>query len=188
MPNLRIKLKKKGNPYKEESSALLELWGEIVIYCEEKVILNLEWDVSSFVEWFGDKKGYLKTEKFPFVFTNSIAESRDVLLDKIDDFSDLKEQFAYEDYLSEYFMNHHFHLRGTTTPAFYIGLSPENYGEISYFEDGKYYSYSFDMNEFLENTDKEIKQYLSTIVVNIENKEYFKDILGEYYSNVRFNK
>lgn len=185
MSKLKIRLNEKDNPYKEETSALLELWGEFVICYEEKVVLNLEWDVSSFIEWFADKRGYLKTEKFPFIFTNSIAESREELFDKIDNFSDLKEQFAYEDSLSEYFVNHRFHLRGTITPSFYIGLTPENFGEISYFENAKYYAYSFEMNEFLEETDKEIKQFLSTMAVNAENKEYFKDILGEYYSYVR---
>jgi hypothetical protein len=187
MKNLKIKLKKTNNPYKEETSTILELWGKFAIYYENETLLNLEWDVASFIEWFAEKKEYLKVEMFPFPFTNSIAESRELLFDKIDDFSNLQEQFAYEDWLTDYFMNHHFHLRGTTTPDFYIGLTPNGCGEISYYDNEKYYVYSFDMNRFLEETDKEIKRFLSTMTVNNENKEYFKETLAEYYSYMKTN-
>lgn len=189
MKNLKIKLKKTNNPYKEEMSTILELWGEFSIYWENVTLLNLEWDIASFIEWFAEKKEYLKEERFPFSFTNSIAESRELLYDKVDDFSDLQEQemFDYVDYLSDYFMNHHFHLRGTKTPDFYIGLTPNGCGEISYYDNEEYRVYSFDMDRFLEETDKEIKQFLSTIIVNDENEEYFKETLAEYYSYMKMN-
>ncbi|MFC0234496.1 hypothetical protein ACFFIF_10880 [Vagococcus entomophilus] len=185
MENLRIKLKIKDNPYKDESSALLELWGEFTLHYGDVSLLSLEWDVSSFIEWFAEKKEYLKVESFPFPFTNSIAESRDLLFDKMDDFSDLQEQFDYEDYLSDYFENHHFHLRGTKTPEFYMGLSPNDCGEISYYDDSQYNVYSFDMDEFLGEADKEIKQFLSTVTIKRKNKSYFEDTLGKYYSYIK---
>ena len=132
------------------------------------------------------KKEYLATEVFPFKFTNSIAESRDLLFDKIDDFSDEQEQeqFEYEDYLSDYFVNHYFHLRGTDTQSFYIGLIPNLNGEISCSVEDKYERYEFNMDSFISEVDEEIKKFLKTCDISNETKLFFKGSLSYYYKYV----
>ncbi len=182
MSKLTIKLKKKEHPYQNEPSSSFELWGEFLLCYGDKILVDVQWDMTDFIKWFVENKEYLRTEKFPFDFTNSIAESRDILFEKIDDFSDSQEQemFDYVDDLSDYFANHYFHLRGTDTYSYYIGLVPNSCGEISNCIDDEYHSFLFDMDEFLMEVDEEIKAFLSTIRIKQENKSFFSDQLSEY--------
>lgn len=129
MEKLSLTLKKKVTPY-EESSSKFELWGEFTLKHEGKLLAKVQWDLTDFIKWFMETKEILESEGFPFAFTNSIAESRDLLFEKIDEFSDSQEQemFDYVDYLSDYFTNHYFHLKGTNTQEYYIGLVPNGCG------------------------------------------------------------
>lgn len=186
MSNLKIEIKKRHYPYKDDISAPFNLWGEFIITCEESVLLDTEWDITVFIEWFIENKEYLKIEKFPFDFVNSIAESRDLLFNKVDTFNEEQEEemFEYVEVLSNYFSNHYLHLRGTDTQSFYIGLVQDGRGEISYTIDNTYYKYIFDMEKFLVQVDEEIKGYLKTVKLSEESQSYFKEILGSYYSYI----
>lgn len=186
MSKLKVELKKKEYPYEDDPSASFNLWGEIIICYEDEILLDTQWNITNFIEWFIENEEYLKIEKFPFEYTNSIAESRDLLFERVDDFSDSQEQemFDYVDELSEYFPNHYFHLRGTDTQSYYIGLTPTNGGEISYCVDDKYYSYNFDMDKFITRVDEEIKRFLESTQIKASTQSFFEEALPSYYSYI----
>ncbi|WP_037588046.1 hypothetical protein [Stenoxybacter acetivorans] len=186
MENLIVKLIKKNNPYKN-NCIKNDDWGEIIISYGNKILLDWEWGLLEFIEWFNEKKGKLAQNLFPqdppFIFVNSIAESRDILYSV--EFSDEEinkhQDVIYLEKLANYFSDHHFHLRGTLTPSFYIGLNIHGKGEISYgfnldhtgkisyglnvndlgetiyVDNNKYCSYIFNMSDFINTLEKEIK-------------------------------
>ncbi|WP_321388803.1 hypothetical protein [uncultured Enterococcus sp.] len=182
MENLKLVLRKKENPYKE-SSSIFELWGEFRLLYNDELLMDVEWDLTDFIRWFIDTKEFLKKERFPFHFSNSIAESRDVLFEKVDDFSDSQEQemFAYVDHLSEYFTKHYLHLKGTNTQEYYIGITPEGYGEISCYTNNEYHAYLYDMDVFIKSTESEIEHFLKSMDIVEESKDFFKEMLTDYY-------
>lgn len=92
----------------------------------------------------------------------SIAELRDLGYERSFFFSE-DEQFSYYSELEECFSSFKFHFRGTPTPMYYIGLN-NGKGEISYYssEQEVYKRYCFNMEEFLNNTNKVLMDFRQT--------------------------
>lgn len=145
------------NPYKEDK--LDELWGNIkLIYELNNSIINLldwEWNIKELQEWFESKKEYLLTRNLNVLNEDnkSIAEVRDIAYNR-EFFFNEDEQHNYYNMLEDVFLPFQFHLRGTPTPVYYIGIN-NGMGEISYFDEikGKYERYNFDMEFFLISTE-----------------------------------
>jgi hypothetical protein len=159
MDNLRIFLKKINNPYSYEESSEYDLWGQIEIYYSEKILIDTQWNVLPFIEWFNSNFEKLNTEIFPFRLNNSIAETRDVLYNK-NDFANEQEEDLYYKNLENYFSRHFLKIKGTDTNIFYIGLIDNNIGEISFCKNKIYYSYYFAMDNFINQTKNEINTFI----------------------------
>lgn len=157
-----------NHPYPKENTSEFELWGLIKLIiahdAESMNILNHQWDIIQVIEWLLEKKHSLLTEEFLFDCQKgqSIAECRDVLYSK-DDFQDESEEESYYTKLDAYFSNHHFKLKGTDTPIFFIGIK-NNTGEISWHNDrsNEYKQFAFDMKLFVAETQKEVKRLLQS--------------------------
>lgn len=188
MQDLKFIFKKTDNPYiEEQGNSQYDLWGELIIQYGNIILLECEWEMHNWILNFIEEKENLKTQKYPFEYVNSIAESRDTLFDRIDYENGIDEEvFAEEDILQEYFPHHYFKLMGIDSQSFYIGLNPSGNGEISYYVDDedKYYKYEFDMAAFVEQADKAIIEYLKTFQLKlVSDDEYFKKFLGEEYAS-----
>ena len=92
----------------------------------------------------------------------SIAELQDLGYERSFFFSE-DEQFRYYSELEEFFSSFKFHLRGTPTPMYYIGLN-NGKGEISCYSSEEEVSkrYWFNIEEFLNNTDKILMDFRQT--------------------------
>lgn len=92
----------------------------------------------------------------------SIAELQDLGYERSFFFSE-DEQFRYYSELEECFSSFKFHLRGTPTPMYYIGLN-NGKGEISCYssEEEVFKRYWFNIEEYLNNTDKILMDFRQT--------------------------
>jgi hypothetical protein len=169
MNNLIVKLKSLENPYSNEKSSMYDLWGQIIISIEDEILVNTQWDIAFFIDWFYKVQNKLKQEIFPFKLVNSIAKTRDLLYAK-ENFPNEDEEDSYCQNLEKYFSNHNFHLSGTDTLHFYIGLINSQNGEISYKVNDKYYSHIFIMDDFINHANKAINIFLDSIESNMIRK------------------
>lgn len=144
------------HPYADEPSSAFEIWGRISMEIGGQSLLNWQWDILEVVEWFFTNKEYLlyETPTEPPLLGNCLAEHRNLLFEKIDVEHEAED---YVDTLWNFFARHIFHLRGTDTPHFYIGIDEAGVGEISFKEaEGQYCFHKFDMPQFIANTEREI--------------------------------
>lgn len=154
---LYFNLERTASPYEEELPPN-EVWGIIQI-CYEfdntvEYILDWQWDIIEVRDWFDEAKDKLAVKKLDVLNdeNQSIAELRDLGYERSFFFNE-NEQYRYYNKLEECFSDFKFHLRGTPTPTYYIGLNNEQ-GEISYYsaEQKIYKRYCFNMDEFLKST------------------------------------
>lgn len=154
---LYFNLERKASPYEEEPPPN-EVWGIIQI-CYEfdntvEYILDWQWDIIEVRDWFDEAKDRLAVKNLDVLNdeNQSIAELRALGYERSFFFSE-DEMFLYHANLEECFSDFQFHLRGTPTPTYYIGLNNEQ-GEISYYsaEQKIYKRYCFNMDEFLKST------------------------------------
>ncbi|QQT54545.1 hypothetical protein I6I98_04620 [Sphingobacterium multivorum] len=164
---LYFHLERKESPYEEELPPN-EIWGIIQLCYESdnkiEYILDWQWDIVEIVEWFDEAKDLLAVKNIDVLNdeNKSIAELRDLGYERSFFFSE-DEQFSYYSELEECFSSFKFHFRGTPTPMYYIGLN-NGKGEISYYssEQEVYKRYCFNMEEFLNNTNKVLMDFRQT--------------------------
>lgn len=192
---LIMRFKKTKDPFLEEQGkSQYDLWGEVTLQYGDKVLLKSEWELHNWISKFIENKEILLTQKFPFQYTDSIKESYDDLMASID-FGNLEDEsieipesaFEQVELYSDYISNHAFHLMGTTTQSFYIGLNPAGVGEISYYieNEDKYYKYEFDMSTFVNQADLAIISYLKKFQLKLtSDEESLKKTLGDYYKYI----
>ena len=145
------------------------VWGIVQLIYEENAsltyILDWQWYIDEIADWFKEKKKTLATDELNVLnFENkSIAELRDMAIDR-EFFFDKKERDEYFEKVDKCFAPFGFHLRGTPTPVYYIGISNGN-GEISYYneENNKYKSYVFDMNDFISTTENALNIFFGNV-------------------------
>lgn len=162
MASLTFKLAKLPHPYADEPHSKGEIWGAILLVWkngeQEVNLIDTCWNLLEIVEWFTSNNQYLK-QVCPFENTKnkSLAELRAKLNAKFD-FNTQDDEALYFNKLEDYFSRHFFALRGNPSPFYYIGMNL-NEGEISHYNQSekKYKSYTFDMNEFLEETSATIR-------------------------------
>jgi hypothetical protein len=159
MDKLIINLTKVNNPYLYEKSSKNDLWGKIVLCYGEILLLDIEWNISGFIEWFYNSLNKLNKDIFPFYYYNTIAESRDILYNRYGFENEEKEDLYYKE-LENYFHFHYLKIRGTDTNGFYIGLIDNTKGGISWKNDKIYYSHYFIIDEFIEETITEINEFI----------------------------
>ncbi|WP_223577874.1 hypothetical protein [Sphingobacterium sp. GVS05A] len=156
---LYFNLERTASPYEEELPPN-EVWGIIQI-CYEfdntvEYILDWQWDIIEVRAWFDEAKDKLAEKNLGVLNdeNKSIAELRDLGYERSFFFSE-DEMFLYHANLEECFSDFKFHLRGTPTPLYYIGLN-NGEGELSYYcrEQKVYKRYCFNMDEFLKSTEK----------------------------------
>ncbi|WP_104382931.1 hypothetical protein [Sphingobacterium sp. HMA12] len=160
---LYFTLERKANPYEEDQ--LNGLWGSIQINYEylglTENILDWEWDINEVIEWFDEAEGILAIKNLNVLNdgNKSIAELRNLGYERFFFFSE-DEQYLYYKELEECFSDYKFHLRGTPTQIYYIGLN-NGEGELSYFcrEQKVYKRYCFNMDEFLESTKETLLNF-----------------------------
>jgi hypothetical protein len=161
---LYFHLERKENPYEEELP-INEVWG-IIQLCYEldnviEYILDWQWDITEVVEWFDETKDLLAVKKLNVLNDEdkSIAELRDLGYERSFFFSQ-DEMLSYHEDLDKYFSDFKFHLRGTPTPTYYIGLN-NGEGELSYLcrEQKVYKRYCFNMDEFLKSTKETLLNF-----------------------------
>lgn len=159
---LKLHLTQKPYPYPEKDKLPLEIWGAISFSYGNAILLNHEWDIASVMEFFEENAQFLLTDIFPYNNNISIAEEDNnlyrVQIKKFLDADDDDGLDAWFDSLNQYFKKHRFHLRGTDTNNYFIGLKSSGLGEISYEENGEYISYYFDMTLFIRNVENEIQR------------------------------
>ena len=184
MKTLKIKLINIDNPYSYEKSSYYDLWGTIQLHYENETLLDTQWNIFEFIEWFNKCDNKLSNEIFPFRYYNSIAESRNILFSK-DDFTNNTEEDKYYYKLGEYFQCHCFKLKGTNTPIFYIGFGCDFIGEISYEREKQFFKYTFDMKRFITDTDLQIKEFVAKLFLDEKRLSYFKETIPKYFSHLK---
>ncbi len=127
-------------------------------------VLDWQWDIIEIVEWFEEAKDLLAVKNIDVLNDEnlSIAELQDLGYERSFFFNE-DEMFSYYDELDKCFSCFKFHLRGTPTPMYYIGLN-NGKGEISYYssEEEVYKRYWSNMGEFLNNTNKILMDFRQT--------------------------
>ncbi|GEM_PF-4679977 len=176
MQKLKFTFVPMENPFLESTTSY-EKWAEISLAYGEEILLYVHWKIEDLFEMFNEIKEYLATEIFPFEtfkYRGSIGESVDALFAEVTEIDDEDEQDKHLETICSYAGNHFLYIRGTRHRHFHIGLISENVGEISYRECGEigdrnfapdtesgiYHAYKFDMNEFLQDTQKKINEFL----------------------------
>jgi hypothetical protein len=163
MASLTFKLAKLPHPYADEPHSKGEIWGAILLVWKnedkEVNLIDTCWNLLEIAEWFTANKQYLKQDcPFENPKNKSIAQLNSKLYSKFD-FENRDDETHYFNKLEDYFSKHFFTLRGNPSPFYYIGMNL-NEGEISHYNQSekKYKSYTFNMDEFLEETSTAIRQ------------------------------
>lgn len=177
---LSFKFELKENPYNDDSSRYL-IWTRILLIIDSEVIIDYQWDILEVVEWFFSKREFLLEEiMFEKNDNLSIFEIRDCLYDSVDDQTSLD----YLEKLENYFSNHIFRLKGTPLGTYYIGIFNNKLGQISFKKNDLVYSFDFDMNQFIIDTEKKIydilKEWDKSPYKTIEGTSRIKDLQKEY--------
>ena len=186
------------------------IWCEIS-FLEEKnndfnvVILNIEWEINHFIDWFLDSYHVFSTKEIElpklkreslaevksrynqyikFIFDFEIDETRDLTIEedeKLEQGMDLEDYFN-DKFGSERSISEAFTL--SNCPNFKIGIN-DGIGEISYVDEvtNTSWKYNFDMESFVKDTMFEIRNAL------IEAKKYFfnpkiANLYDEYLSKI----
>ena len=173
---LCVRLQPISNPYNDLDSKFY-IWENIRICIADHIFIDFHWDIYDFIEWFYERKESLIVDLFPYsLAAKSICQKYDILKPIFIDLYEQGDSVKWDE-LCEYWEKHYFILRGTNTKRFFIGLDENHDGELSYFEktECSYKVYKFNMLEFIENTQLEIKAFL-------------KNWKNSYYEADAFNK
>lgn len=168
---LHIKMINKPHPYPESPDAEYEAWGRIIIFWQSddiaSVLVDTEWDLALFSEWFMTNEESLCTENLnpPENILEqprkSLAETISILHQKEFDPNEDEQEFNWFDYLFQYSSRHNIwnSLLGSRIPNILIGCN-NGFGEISFYGDEKKWQYSFEMKDFIREVEQEIEKFL----------------------------
>jgi hypothetical protein len=162
------------HPYPEEEISKDERWGRLSLVIldsalNESTLLDMDWDLLPFIEWFNENKDILFTsfliceelDMYPLP-DESLAQALLRLQDR--DFSEDDESVLADQWYEALFdfREHHslrFALRGTKIPEIILGNNAGK-SEISVSKGDYEWSYEFDENDFFQNIHESIEQFL----------------------------
>ena len=166
MKQLKIKLNPLPYPYEGEQKRY-EDWGNIkLVYSgntEIKEILNFEWNVLPFIEWYLQIINELeKSPPFEVKKNESLAEALIRQIEIIADCDLENDEDDNYDILYEFRKNHDlsFGFKGTSIGSLIIGIN-NGEGEISSTDYDIKIAYQFEIKEFLKYTLKECYSFAS---------------------------
>ncbi|WP_414527657.1 hypothetical protein [Nodularia chucula] len=158
---LRFELITKPHPYLNEKSSMFEEWGDIkiLILFENKklILLKTEWNMLEIVKWvIKNQHNFCNSienihEEIQVFANESLAKSLERLHQK-DFYEEEDSQDKWYEALYKFREQHNlrFAMRGSNIPDIVIGLN-KGKGEISLYNEEHDWSYSFDIEDFLNN-------------------------------------
>lgn len=169
--HLHVKMINKPHAFPEEPSADFEAWGRILfLYQSEdtvKLLIDTEWDLLVFCEWFISNKHSLLHETLSAPNNQKLNERESVaeaiLRFNQKEFPENEEEAEFEwfDYLFQFSSRHNLwnSLMGNRIPNIMLSCN-YNDGEISFCSDKEKWRYEFNMNDFVEEVEQEIEKFL----------------------------
>lgn len=161
MGSIHIYLHLVSHPYPEDPGAAHDIWGSIRIQAMQNsvlvTLLDWQWDLLAFAEWFVVTQEDLLTETFYIAgHAPRTGESLSQALERMrerDDFVDEREADDWFDALYIYYTHHSLQvaLRGAAIPDIIVGLN-RGQGEISLHNA---WHYSFDIESFCTRLRRE---------------------------------
>lgn len=174
-----------ANPYVNDE-ANGDLWGIFQLDIADEVILYVEYDMSSVIEWFHKVKDFLLIELFPFEIgplqlsckidedyptplvdinkEKSIAEIEYIVRPLIVDLNEQNRHDKYIDILTTYTERHYLNVRGTCSQGLFIGINSRKVGELSYYnkEEAEFKCYNFDIVQFKKDIEEKVQFFIAT--------------------------
>ena len=185
---LHINLKLLEHPYSYENGSEFEAWGQILMIVFDKskpfILLDWQWNIIELVDWYIENREAICGESLLDVLQGeNLAQALERLQAR--NFKEHEEELEYEWHtvLFEFRQQHslRFALRGANIPNIIIGCN-HGYGEISLVEGEKKWYYLFDFQDFCQNFENEMKQFLElwcNKLPNSKNIEYKNCLLTQ---------
>jgi hypothetical protein len=154
MMNLNISYELIKHPYENEAGSQGEVWSKIELKIIGnnsqivKMILNIQWDIKVFLEWFVENESLLFVEEPPEEIKHSSISQGIYFF-----YQNLNNEIDDDDLLGviyNYRSRHglRFALRGTDIEDIYIGMN-DGIPTISLYNDNSQWNYEFNKDEFM---------------------------------------
>jgi hypothetical protein len=149
-----------SHPYDDEPSSAFEIWSKISLKVMDetngevvKAILDLEWDILVFLEWFIENKSFIINEIFPIkIQEKSLSEN---IFNFYEDIENKHTSDGMIDNMYNYRTKHDisFGLGGINVKSIIIGLK-RNVHTISYYGVQENWEYEINITDFFQQIEQ----------------------------------